>query len=48
MSDKWTKENIIRLIELYEIEKCLWDTIWSLFLHNTVEKKRRIKVWNVK
>lgn len=27
MSDnKWTKENIIRLIELYENEKCLWDT----------------------
>lgn len=27
MSDnKWTKENIIRLIELYENEKCLWDS----------------------
>jgi len=26
MSEKWSNENIVRLIELYENARCLWDT----------------------
>jgi len=31
MSEKWSKENIINLIELYVNASCLWGTISSYY-----------------